>query len=80
MALTQIDKIIAYMEANGKITQLEALQYCGCARLASRIHDMKREGMLIETKMIKVKNRDGSESYVAEYRFKPQIQLGKSGD
>ena len=65
--MTQCEKIIAYMEKHGKINQMDALFNCGCARLASRIHDIKKMGVKIETKTIKVKNRDGSESYVAEY-------------
>lgn len=67
MKMTQVEKIIDYMETHGSITQMEALYYCGCARLASRIFDIKKAGTPINMEMVKVKNRDGSESCVARY-------------
>lgn len=67
--MTQVEKITKYMEDHGSITQREAF-YLGCQRLASRIHDMKRSGTAIETKMKKVRNADGTETYVAEYSLK----------
>jgi len=73
---TQCEKIIDYMEEHGSITQLEALQYCGCLRLASRIHDIRRMGVNIVAETIKVKNRDGSYSNVAEYHIETEEKDG----
>lgn len=65
--MTQADKIIHYMYNNGSITAMEALNYCGCFRLASRIHDIRKLGYNIKVESVKVKNRDGSTSTVAKY-------------
>ena len=54
------------MKAHGEITQREAF-FFGCQRLASRIHDMKRDGESIKTETRKVRNVDGTYSYIAVY-------------
>ena len=66
MKMSQCEKIMKYMRMNGEITQRDAL-FLGCQRLASRIHDLKREGQNIKTETRKVKNADGSHSYIAVY-------------
>lgn len=66
MKMSQCEKIMRYMRMKGEITQREAL-FLGCQRLASRIHDLKREGQNIKTETRKVKNADGSHSYIAVY-------------
>lgn len=63
---TQCEKIQKYMESFGSITQREAIML-GIYRLASRIHDLKEDGIGIKTEMIEVKNADGSTSHVARY-------------
>lgn len=65
---TQCAKIVKYMEINGSITQREAIML-GIYRLASRIHDLKENGIGIKTEMIEVKNADGTKSHVAKYTF-----------
>ncbi len=64
--LTQCKKIMRFMEIHGTITQREAINY-GIYRLASRIHDLKEQGIGIKTEMIEVKNADGTKSHVARY-------------
>lgn len=71
--MTQCEKIKAYMKAHGEITQREAF-FLGCQRLASRIHDMKRDGESIKTETRKVRNVDGTYSYIAVY------SLAEEGD
>lgn len=65
-ALTQENKIINYCKAHGSITQRQALKL-GIYRLASRIHDLRVKGYLIDSERIEVTNRDGSKSRVAKY-------------
>lgn len=72
--MTQCEKILEFMERHGRITQMEALDYCGCARLASRIWDLKDAGYNIEKEMVKVRCRDGSFAYVAAYSFYKTIE------
>lgn len=64
--MTQCEKILNYIDEHGSITARQAYKL-GIMRLASRISDLRREGHLIKTEDIKVKNRDGSHSYIAKY-------------
>lgn len=48
-ALTQKDKIIAYIKKHGSITPLDALREFGCMRLATRIFELKEDGYKIKT-------------------------------
>ena len=67
MKATQCDKVLEYMERFGSITQLEALQDLGCMRLASRISDLRQQGIAIGRRMKTSKNRYGDDVHFAEY-------------
>lgn len=71
--MTQCDMIFAFMEAEGSITQNQALRYCGCARLASRICDLRKAGHNIISERVKVQKRDGSTAFVARYSLFPEV-------
>ena len=58
-----------HLEAGNPLTALQALNYFGCARLASRIDELRQAGMLIETHWLRVQNRQGKFVRVAEYRL-----------
>ena len=75
--MTQCEKIVKYMQEAGGITARYAM-YLGCMRLASRIHDLKKKGYVISSEMIKVKNMDGSETYVAHYKIESEPEEGES--
>ena len=62
---SQNAKIRTYLEKGGCITPLQALKWWGCFRLASRINDLRNEGMKIQTKMTK-KNDKVYATYKAE--------------
>lgn len=68
--MTQIEKIIDYIETEGSITPLEALREFGCMRLASRITDIKKMGYPVISKMETAKNRRGEPVRYARYSFK----------
>ena len=68
--MTQVEKIIDYIETEGSITPLDALREFGCMRLASRITDIKRMGYDVTVKMEKSKNRRGEFVRYARYSFK----------
>lgn len=68
MTLTQCEKIVEYMKTHGSITARQAY-HMGIMRLASRINELRASGMKIKTEDVRVKNRDGSFSYVAKYSF-----------
>lgn len=63
----QADRVLAYMNEFGSITQYQALQDLGVMRLASRISDLKKQGYLIVSEVIAVKNRFGEDCYVKQY-------------
>lgn len=64
---TQNDRILAYMDQHGSITQLEALQELGVMRLASRISDLKRKGYAIESTSVNVTNRYNETCKIKRY-------------
>lgn len=66
--MTQCEKVVEYMKTHGSITARQAY-HMGIMRLASRISDLRASGMKIKTEDVKVKNRDGSHSYIAKYSF-----------
>jgi hypothetical protein len=66
--MTQKDKIIHFLNRYESITQRDALSL-GIYRLASRINDMKRDGIPIKTDMRKVVNADGTTSTIAVYSY-----------
>ena len=58
-----------HLEAGNALTSLQALNHFGCARLASRIDELRQAGMNIETHWLRVQNRQGKWVRVAEYRL-----------
>lgn len=66
----QNQRILAFMDKHGGITQFEALKYCGVMRLASRISDMKKRGHAIKSEMVTVINQFGEECRVKRYSLK----------
>jgi hypothetical protein len=66
----QADRVLAYMEENGSITQIDALNSLGVMRLASRISDLKKKGYLIYSKTEAVKNRYDETCFIKRYSLK----------
>lgn len=66
---TQCERVLKYLQENGKITQFDAMIELGVLRLAARINDLKNSGYLITSLMVKVKNRFSEDCRVAEYRM-----------
>lgn len=65
--LTQCERIIQYINETGSITQIDALREFGCMRLASRISDLKRQGVPVKRTMETAKNRYGEPISYARY-------------
>ena len=62
------EMILMHMKKYGSITHKEAEAEYGCARLASRINELRRMGYPIETEMISGKGKYGRTTY-ARYRL-----------
>lgn len=65
--MTQRDEVLDYLERYASITQGEALQELGIARLAARIHELRQMGVPILTKLVDVPTRNGRKAKVAVY-------------
>lgn len=50
--MTQVEMIRKHLNRGWSITPLQALEKYGIMRLASRINDLKREGMIIHSVMV----------------------------
>jgi hypothetical protein len=64
--MSQNKQIADYLNKGKKLTTLDALNKFGCFRLASRINDLRNEGMSIVTKTIKLENK----KQIAQYSIK----------
>ena len=64
---TQAERILAALLAGESLTSLDALERFGCARLASRISDLKQRGYPISSKLVET----ASGKRVAQYRLAP---------
>lgn len=67
--MTQKEMIVKYIKDFGSISPLEALSDLGIMRLASRVTDLKNEGVKIVKSMEKTKNRYGKMVHYARYRL-----------
>ncbi len=50
---TQNKQILELLKSGKSITSIDALNLFGCFRLGARIHDIKREGYLIQTTIVR---------------------------
>lgn len=66
----QEERVLAYINDFGSITQLEALNDLGVMRLASRISDLKKKGYPITSNVEAVKNRYGENCYIKRYSMR----------
>lgn len=64
---TQCELILMHMKKCGSITAKEAENEYGCMRLASRINDLRRQGVAIKSEMVTGKNRRGETTHFARY-------------
>ena len=64
--MSQNKQIADYLNKGKKLTTLDALNKFGCFRLASRINDLRNDGMNITTKIIKLENK----KQIAQYSIK----------
>ena len=72
--MSQATDIFDYIIKHGGITQKEADSAFGCARLASRICDLKKLQIPIDREMITVTNRHGNPCRVARYSFSNEVE------
>lgn len=67
--MTQRDLIMNYIEDFGSITPMDAFADLGITKLATRISEMRKEGMEFKIETVKGKNRYGKHMRYARYSF-----------
>ena len=70
----QTDLILMHMKKYGSITHMEAESEYGIARWASRINDLRRQGVAIHVEMVAGKNRRGESTHYARYSL---VEVGQ---
>ena len=69
MKTTQCDKVMRHLEDHGSITSIEAFNEYGILRLASRINDLRAQGIAIVSETATGKNRYGETTRYSVYRL-----------
>ena len=65
----QCELVLMHMKKYGSITSNEAQAEYGIARLASRISDLRRQGVAITADIVSGKNRRGEKTHFAVYKL-----------
>ncbi len=65
--MTQNEMILAHMQTNGGISQIDATYLYGCTRLAGRIYELKAMGHKIRKRTEIGVNRFGAPMHYAIY-------------
>lgn len=68
--MTQNEKIYRHLVDAGSINQMEAYNEYGIMRLASRISDLKKDGVPIQKQIVRSVNRYGEPVHYARYFLK----------
>lgn len=69
MKVTQKQLILQYIKDFGSITPMQAYGDLGITKLATRISEMRKEGVEFHIETIKTKNRYGKVVPYAKYSF-----------
>jgi hypothetical protein len=64
MTSTQTAQILTALREGAELTPLDALRLCGCMRLAARISDLRHQGHVIDSRLVKV-----GKGHVSAYRM-----------
>lgn len=67
--MTQREGIIEYIEMFGSITPMQAFEDLGITKLATRISEMRKDGMNFKIETVSSKNRYGHTVKYAKYSF-----------
>ena len=67
--MTQRDAILEYIKEFGSITPMQAFSDLGITKLATRISEMRKDGLKFKIEMVSTKNRYGKSVNYAKYSF-----------
>jgi hypothetical protein len=63
---SQCSKILHDLIAGKRITQIDALEKYGCFRLSARIKDLRKDGWVIKTEIVRTRSRKRIAQYYME--------------
>jgi hypothetical protein len=66
--LSQTNLIKKHLQSGRSITPLQALSMYGCLRLGARIYDLKREGLDIDSHLVRQNGKQFSEYFIAKQK------------
>lgn len=67
--MTQREAILNYIDKFGSITPMEAFADLGITKLATRVSEMKKDGIILKHEVVKSKNRYGNTVHYMKYSF-----------
>lgn len=67
--MTQREAIIDYINQFGSISPMEAFADLGITKLATRVSEMKKDGITLKHESIKCKTRLGRTTHYTRYSF-----------
>lgn len=70
--MTQSNRLLDYLKTNGTINPLESWQQLGIYRLSDTVFRLRKQGYLIRTDLVEVKNQFNEVCRVANYVFEVQ--------
>lgn len=76
MKETQRELILEYIKVFGSITPMEAFVDLGITKLATRISEMRKDGMEFQIDTVTTKNRFGKTIRFAQYSFPKEANNG----
>ena len=75
--MTQREAIVKYITEFGSITPMQAFADLGITKLATRISEMRKDGMKFKIETVSIKNRYGKSISYAKYSFAEGLQWQK---
>lgn len=72
--MTQREAIIDYINQFGSITPMEAFADLGITKLATRVSEMKKDGITLKHESIKCKTRLGRTTHYTRYSFEEGVK------
>ena len=71
--MTQREQILEYITEFGSITPMQAFYDLGITKLATRISEMRKDGMAFKIEMISTKSRYGKPVHYCRYSFEEGV-------
>lgn len=73
--MTQKEMVIQYIKDFGSITPMEAFSDLGITKLATRVSEMKKDGIEFKIEMVNGRNRYGKPTRYARYSLPKESEM-----